>query len=78
MTKKQYRGKMIQLRYNLDKTGKAAGCKPSKSIYKVPTPNWGTQIDFGKHAGEILTSYEQAWDILSETLGKTPAFEGIK
>lgn len=78
MTKKQYRGKMMQLQRNLDKIGKAAGMKHSNCTDRVAIPNWGVTITYGKHKGEILTSYEQAWDMISEFLQGTPSFEGIK
>lgn len=33
-------------------------------LYKMPTPNWGTVIPYGEHAGKKLVSYEQAWEVL--------------
>ena len=35
-----------------------------KSLYKMPTPKFGTEITIGKYAGQKLTSYEQAWETL--------------
>ena len=67
----------MQLQRNLNKIAKAEGMKTSNCVDRVATPNWGVTITCGKHKGEILTSYSQAWDMISEFLQGTPAFEGI-
>ena len=78
MTRKQYEGKMRQLLHNLERIGRANGTKSSHHADRVAVPTWGTPITYGRHDGEILTSYAQAWDMLVDILGITKAFEGIK
>ena len=41
------------------------------------TPKWGSVVEIGKHKGEKLQSYEQAWDIFWEVLKDTDCMKGI-
>ena len=78
MTKKQYEKKMRQLRRNLKKYAKENDFyKPFKED-QIKTPTWGVVICAGKHQGEILRTYQQAWDMISEIMRGTPAIEGIE
>ena len=78
MTKKQYEKKMRQLMRNLKKYAKENGYyKPFKED-QIKTPAWGVVIGAGKHQGEILRTYQQAWDMLTECLNGTPVMEGVE
>lgn len=78
MTRKQYVRKMMQVQRNIEKYAKENGLKPSKKSDRVGAPKWGTIIQIGSHKGERLSSYSQAWDIITETLKGTTFLEGIK
>ena len=78
MTKKQYEKKIRQVQRNLAKYSKENGFRPLKTADRIQIPHWGTVIVWGKHQGEILRTYQQAWDMVSETLRGTPAMEGIE
>ncbi len=78
MTRKQYNKKMRQLQRNLFLFGKANGMGPYKSADRVAPPHWGTIIPTGKHAGERLTSYAQAWDMVSDCLKGSDLLQGIE
>ena len=78
MTRKQYEKKMMQLQRNLNIFAKEHGMKISKTVDRVGTPKWGTIIEIGSHKGEILRSYQQSWEVISETLKGTPCMEGIQ
>ena len=78
MTKKQYEKKMRQLNRNLKKYAKENGYyKPFKED-QINTPSFGVVIGIGKHHGEILRTYQQAWDLVSEVLRGTPVMDGIE
>lgn len=78
MTRKQYVKKIRQLQRNLNTYAKEHGMKPSKTADRVGTPKWGTRIEIGSLKGEILRSYAQSWQLISETLKGTPCMEGIQ
>ena len=64
MTKKQYNRRMMELKR---KIAKESGRKHHHTDRKC-TPVWGTVIKTGSHKGEILTSYQQAWEVISEII----------
>ena len=78
MTKKQYAKKIRQVQRNLAKYSKENGLHPIKTADRIGIPVWGSVIVWGKHQGEILRTYQQAWDIVSEALRGTYAMEGIE
>lgn len=78
ITRKQYRRKMMQFQRNLNKYAKEHGLAPSKHTDRVPTPHFGTVMLAGKYKGQVLSSYEQAWDIVRSTCWMLPAFENIR
>ena len=77
MTKKQYEKKMRQVQRNLAKYAKENGYRPFKAD-QINTPKWGAIITAGKHEGETLRTYQQAWDMISGFLRGTPAMNGIE
>ena len=78
MTRKQYTKKMRQLQHNIRVYGKAHGMGPYKSADRVAVPHWGVIITAGKHEGERLTSYAQAWDMVKDCLKGTNLLQGIE
>ena len=62
MTKKQYSRRMMELKRKL---AKESGIKHHHTDRKC-TPIWGAVIQCGSHKGEVLRSYEQAWDCVNE------------
>lgn len=77
MTRKKYNKLVRHLQQNLYLQAKENGTGAFKYCY-VKTPTWGIVIQVGKFKGEILKSYEQAWNILSSTLCDTPCFKGLE
>lgn len=75
MTKKQYRRKIMQVKRNIRKYGE--GYRP-KITDRIITPKWGTNIVFGIHKGEKLTSYKQAWDVVAEVFEGTVFMKDIR
>lgn len=65
MTKKQYR------RYVM-KTLRIFKAKyvPDKKMItdRIGTPKWGSVIPTGPHKGEVLRSYQQAWDTINAVI----------
>ncbi|MDC0697738.1 hypothetical protein [Blautia wexlerae] len=62
MTKKQYK------RYAMKalRTFKAKYVPDKKMITdRISTPKWGAIILTGPHKGEVLRSYEQAWNTIN-------------
>lgn len=68
MTKKRYVSKVRQLQRNLARYAKENGSNKIPQAEKVGTPRWGSEILEGRHQGEILRSYQQAWDTLWDIL----------
>ena len=65
MTKKQYKRRAMEaLRAFKVKYA------PDKKIVtdRIGTPKWGTVIPTGPHKGEVLRSYQQAWDIINAVI----------
>nr|DAT54676.1 MAG TPA: hypothetical protein [Caudoviricetes sp.] len=65
MTKKQYkRCAMKALR-----TFKTKYVPDKKMITdRIGTPKWGSVIPTGPHKGEVLRSYQQAWDTINAAI----------
>lgn len=65
MTKKQYkRHAMKALRIF-----KAKYVPDKKMITdRIGTPKWGSVIPTGPHKGEVLRSYQQAWDTINAVI----------
>lgn len=65
MTKKQYkRCAMKTLR-----TFKTKYVSDKKMITdRIGTPKWGSVISTGPHKGEVLRSYQQAWDTINAVI----------
>ena len=78
MTKKRFRGKMMQLRRNLNTYAKKNGMRTSKTTDFIHAPNWGIVITSGKHKGEKLCSYEQCWDMVTGMFEGSEVLQGIK
>lgn len=77
MTRNQYVKKVRQLQRNLDRYAKETGGKRVPRADRVLTPIWGTVIYYGKHEGQVLRSYQQAWDMMAEALRGTDLLQGI-
>lgn len=45
--------------------------------FRPKTPAFGTQIQYGKYAGQILNSYAMSWDILKECLQDCKGLENV-
>lgn len=65
MTKKQYKRhamkafRIFKVKYVPDK----------KMITdRIGTPKWGSVIPTGPHKGEVLISYQQAWDTINAVI----------
>lgn len=78
MTRKQYRKKMRQVQRNLARLSKETGGRKFTTADRVQIPLWGSVIVAGKHEGEVLRSYEQAWSMIADALKGTPALAGIE
>ena len=52
MTRKQYVAKMRQFALNMNNYAKEHGMKYPRNWQRVNSPNWGTLITAGRHAGE--------------------------
>ena len=65
MTKKQYKRntmkafRIFKAKYVPDK---------KKITDRIGTPKWGSVISAGPHKGEILRSYQQAWDTINAVI----------
>ncbi len=77
MTKKRYRGKIMQVQRNIDKYGREYGFDRCVNTDRFKRPDFGIKITYGKYAGQILRSYEQAWDMICEGLKGTPFLDGV-
>lgn len=77
MTRKQYVKKVRQLQRNIAAYGKKTNGKKLASADRVNIPNWGYVIPAGSHAGEVLRTYQQSWDMVSECLKGTDLLNGI-
>lgn len=77
MTRKQYKKKVRQIQRNIARYAKENGCRRITRADRVNTPIWGAVIGVGKHAGETLRSYKQAWEMMSEALKGTDFLAGI-
>lgn len=65
MTKKQYKRRVMEtLR------GFKAKYVPDKKMTtdRISAPKWGTVIPSGPHKGEVLRTYQQAWDTISTVI----------
>ena len=63
---------------NLKKYAKEKGLADVKITDRIYTPVWGREITYGRHLGEKLYSYQQAWDLAVDVLKDTPALKGIE
>lgn len=62
MTKKQYKRNAM----NVFRIFKAKYMPDKKMITdRISTPKWGSVIPAGPHKGEVLRSYQQAWDSIN-------------
>lgn len=77
MTKKKYVSKVRQMQRNLARYAKENGCHKVTKAEEVNTPKWGEEILVGRHKGEILRSYQQAWDTLYDVLKDCDCMKGI-
>ena len=67
MTKKQYK------RYAMKalRTFKTKYVPDKKMITdRISTPKWGAIILTGPHKGEVLRSYQQAWDTINAVINE--------
>lgn len=65
MTKKQYKRCVMEaLRIFKSKY------VPDKKMItdRIGTPKWGSVIPTGPHKGEVLRSYQQAWDTINAVI----------
>lgn len=67
MTRKHYEKRIYMLYKGLHDYAKANGQPIKSGIYKVGRPNFGCKLP----DGTILRSYQQAYDLLKEYLGKS-------
>lgn len=62
MTKKQYKRRVMET----FRTFKLKYAPDKKMVTdRINTPKWGAVIPLGPHKGEVLRSYEQAWDSIN-------------
>lgn len=67
MTKKQYKRRMMEsLRIF------RSNYVPDEKMItdRISTPKWGTVISTGPHKGEVLRSYQQAWDTINAVINE--------
>lgn len=62
MTKKQYKRYVMKTLRRLK-----VNYAPDKKMVtdRISTPKWGAVISIGPHKGEVLRSYEQAWNTIN-------------
>ena len=77
MTRKQYRKKVRHLQRNIARFAKENGLSRITGADRVQIPNFGKVICSGRHEGQILRSYAQCWDMLSDALSGTVAMKDI-
>lgn len=77
MTRKQYEKRVRQLQRNIARYAKKTGCRRITRADRVNVPIWGTVIVGGKHAGETLRSYKQAWGVMRDAFKGTDFLAGI-
>lgn len=77
MTRKQYVKRMRMFQRNVAKYAKENGLPVPKCADKVLVPKWGSEMADEHHKGEILTSYEQAWEVIRRTIENTPFIIGL-
>lgn len=65
MTKKQYK-RYVMKTLRIFKTNYV----PDKKMItdRISTPKWGSVISTGPHKGEVLRSYQQAWDTINAVI----------
>jgi hypothetical protein len=65
MTKKQYKRRVMET----FRTFKMKYVPDEKMITdRIGTPKWGYVIPAGPHKGEVLRSYQQAWDTINAVI----------
>ncbi len=65
MTKKQYKRRMMESL----RTFRSKYVPDGNMITdRINTPKWGTVIPTGPHEGEVLRSYQQAWDTINAVI----------
>lgn len=77
MTRKQYRKKVRQLQRNIARYAKETGGRRVTHADRVNIPIWGSVIPLGSHQGEVLRSYQQAWDSIADVMRGTDLLNGI-
>lgn len=77
MTKKKYISKVRQMQRNLDRYAKDNGTHRISRADEVSIPKWGSVIGDGRHKGEIMRSYQQAWDTLWDILKDCDCMKNI-
>ena len=77
MTRKQYAKKVRQLQRNIARYAKETGGQRIQTADRVRVPIWGSVIGVGKYEGQILRSYQQAWDMMADALRGTDLLNGI-
>lgn len=77
MTRKQFVKRMRVFYANIRKIGIKNG-HTSKGTTRVPIPKWGYECNIGRHKGEKIVSYQQAWEHIVDCMYDVPEFlEGI-
>lgn len=78
MTRKQYRKKVRQLQRNIARYAKETGGKRIPRADNVNIPKFGTVMTAGIYEGQVLRSYNQAWEMMAEALKGTDLLAGIQ
>ena len=77
MTRNQYEKKVRQLQRNIAKYAKETGGTRVARADRVNYPKFGMVIPIGKYEGQVLRSYQQAWEMMYEVLKGTNLLDGI-
>lgn len=71
MTKKQYKRRVMETLRAFNRIEVKSVTNKKMMTDRIVTPKWGAIISTGPHKGEILRSYEQAWNSINAIINGT-------
>lgn len=71
MTKKQYKRRVMETLRTFNQSKAKSVMRKRMMTDRIGVPKWGAIISTGPHKGEVLRSYEQAWDSINAIINGT-------
>ncbi len=71
MTKKQYKRRVMETLRMFNQSKVKSVTRKRMMTDRIGVPKWGAIISAGPHKGEVLRSYEQAWDSINAIINGT-------